>query len=192
MRQTEIPTQRASSVIQGKVNYNQQNGSHQSKIRHGLQQKNQQPANNNAVSRASSVLSKITIVRETQSIRVNKNAVGKYTIGGGDTGDATSQTDPKTVDSSLAYKDISNKIYYPVTLLYFGLMILGAIVIPAVDIIFDFVGAITVNCVAFIFPSVFYLLARKVFKNNIQGKQYNDYHANNEKLIDGQYEISLK
>ena len=65
-------------------------------------------------------------------------------------------------DQQLAYKDMSNCQYYTCTVLYFGLAMLGSCLLDQVDIIFEFVASISVNCLAFIFPSVFYLVGRNM------------------------------
>jgi len=58
---------------------------------------------------------------------------------------------------------MSNTAYYVTTILYFTLTVVGACLIPSVDIIFEFVGVICVNCMAFMFPAVFYLTAAKKY-----------------------------
>lgn len=58
--------------------------------------------------------------------------------------------------------------YYMATFVYFALVVAGACVIPAVDEIFEFVATISVNALAFIFPSFFYLMARKKYKSNLR------------------------
>ena len=56
--------------------------------------------------------------------------------------------------------------YYGATLAYFGIIVAGAILIPSVDEIFEFVGAICVNALSFILPGVFYLVADSRYKYN--------------------------
>ena len=59
------------------------------------------------------------------------------------------------------YKDMSNCLYYTATLSFFTTIVFGSCVVPNVDIIFQFVGAICSNCMAMIFPALFYLTAVK-------------------------------
>ena len=58
--------------------------------------------------------------------------------------------------------------YYMTTFVYFVFVVIGACVIPSVDEIFEFVATISVNALTFIFPSCFYLMARKKFKSNLR------------------------
>lgn len=82
--------------------------------------------------------SHISIVRETQTLR-------SHAVEGG----------------TLAYKDMKNSWYYGCTLTYFMLCVLGSCFIPKIDVVIEFVAVICVNCMSFIFPSVFYLKASK-------------------------------
>lgn len=63
-----------------------------------------------------------------------------------------------------------NGTYYLVaTILFYVLIIIGSIFIPGVDEIFELVGVVCVNCLAFLFPSVFYLTAsKKAFKQRTE------------------------
>ena len=56
--------------------------------------------------------------------------------------------------------------YYSATLGYFCFIVAGSIVIPNVDVIFEFAGAICVNNLSFIFPGIFYLVANKRYAMN--------------------------
>lgn len=67
-------------------------------------------------------------------------------------------------EGGLAYKDMSNCYYYLATILYFGATVAGSCFIPSVDEIFEFVGVICVNCLGFIFPAVFYLVAASRYR----------------------------
>ena len=62
--------------------------------------------------------------------------------------------------------EISSFTYYVSTIIFFTVTVIGACVIPSVDIIFEFVGVIGVNCMAFLFPAVFYLTASKRYHKN--------------------------
>ena len=69
-------------------------------------------------------------------------------------------------DDGLAYKDMKNSYYYGATLAYYFTIVLGAIVIPSVDVIFEFVGAICGVALGFIFPATFYIYANRVYPEN--------------------------
>ena len=59
---------------------------------------------------------------------------------------------------------MSNLYYYIATIILFALTLVGSCLIPDVEIIFGFVGTISVVLLSFIFPSVFYLMAKNKFK----------------------------
>lgn len=63
----------------------------------------------------------------------------------------------------LAYKDMKASLYYISTLSFYAIVITGAILIPSVSIVLDFIGAIAVSMLAFGFPAMFYLGAKKRF-----------------------------
>lgn len=67
------------------------------------------------------------------------------------------------VAQRLAYKEMSNTIYYPVTILFYAVIVFLGILIQDIEIIFNFVGAISVSCVAFLVPGYFYLVACEKF-----------------------------
>lgn len=67
-------------------------------------------------------------------------------------------------DGGLAYLDMKDKYYYGATLTYFFIIVFGAITIPSVDTIFEFVGSICINCLSFFFPGIFYLFANWRYK----------------------------
>ena len=64
---------------------------------------------------------------------------------------------------------MSDWYYYIATISYYTLIVTGSILIKNVDQIFEFIATISVNALGFIFPSVFYLLARKQYAHNIEG-----------------------
>ena len=59
----------------------------------------------------------------------------------------------------LAYKEMKLKYYLAGTLLFYLVIIVGAIIIQSVSIIFDFASAFAITATAFIFPGMFYLKA---------------------------------
>lgn len=115
----------------------------------------------------------ISIVRETQGLRRKKNhgtqedeqaALYRGRQSGAQTtvADDNSEED----DGKLAYLDMKNSYYYGATLGFFAVILLGACVIPDVDVIFEFAGAICVNNLSFIFPGLFYIAANKRYAMN--------------------------
>lgn len=56
--------------------------------------------------------------------------------------------------------------YYGATIFYYYLIVLGAIVIPSVDEIFEFVGAICGCSLGFLFPAFFYIYANSKYPEN--------------------------
>jgi hypothetical protein len=81
------------------------------------------------------------VVRETQTIRV--------------------QQDDDEENQQLAYKDMSASQYYGLTLLMYGLIILGACFIDNLGVILGFVASLSISGISFFFPSVFYHYAAK-------------------------------
>ena len=63
----------------------------------------------------------------------------------------------------LAYKDMKACYYYTSTLIFYSIVIIGAIFIPSVSIVLDFIGAFTASMLAFGFPALFYMGAKKRF-----------------------------
>lgn len=55
--------------------------------------------------------------------------------------------------------------YFIATITLYCLTVLLACIIPDVDVIFEFVATISVNCLSFIFPSVFYLMAKNKYES---------------------------
>ena len=73
------------------------------------------------------------------------------------------------VENKLAYKDMKDIYYYVATILMYATIVTGSILIPSVDQIFEIVATISVNALAFIFPSVFYFIARSKYAFDIEG-----------------------
>lgn len=63
----------------------------------------------------------------------------------------------------LAYKDMNNFYYYSATLIYFLIIILGAVFISNVGTIFSFVGTFAGAGLGFIMPGMMYIKANKVY-----------------------------
>lgn len=51
--------------------------------------------------------------------------------------------------------------YYTITIIFWAIILIGSTFIPSVDEIFEIIGVVCVNCIAFLFPGVFYLVASK-------------------------------
>jgi len=78
------------------------------------------------------------------------------------------EKDDVSVKSGLAYKDMRNLYYYGGTIGIFYLEALIACLIHSIDDVFPPLAAIAISCLGFLFPSVFYLYAEKMFLNNRQ------------------------
>ena len=77
--------------------------------------------------------------------------------------------DDKEDEGGLAYLDMKDQYYYGGSLIYFFIIVFGAITIPSVDTIFEFVGSICINCLSFLFPGSFYLIANARFRLSRKG-----------------------
>lgn len=66
----------------------------------------------------------------------------------------------------MAYKDMKNGYYYGTTIFYYYVIVAGAILIPSVDEIFEFVGAICGCSLGFLFPAFFYIYANSKYPEN--------------------------
>lgn len=78
--------------------------------------------------------------------------------------------------AGLAYKDMKDCHYYGATIFLFLFEAGMAIVIPDVDIMFNFVSAIAASCLGFLFPAAFFLGAERRFKVDEETKKKNSYH----------------
>ena len=76
----------------------------------------------------------------------------------------------------MAYKDMKDSYYYTATILLFLFEAALAIAIPDVEIVFNFVSAIAVSCLGFLFPAAFFLGAERQFKIDEELRQKNKYH----------------
>ena len=90
---------------------------------------------------------KISIIRETATV-LNQEQSDRHS------------------SESVNIQDMSESLYYFGTIIYYGLGVFGACVIPDVAVIFEFVATICVNTLTFILPSVFYLKARKQYPDS--------------------------
>ena len=94
------------------------------------------------------------------------------------TGDVTINSE-NAQKKGLAYKEMPYHIYFTATcILYFSQM-LGAIYILDIGLIFEFVSAISVSALAFIFPGAFWLISMAKYGTNIdrQEKKKDRYAA---------------
>ena len=69
----------------------------------------------------------------------------------------------------MAYKTMKTAYYLIATLTYYIIIVFGSITIPGIDIVFDFVGAIAITAIAFLFPAYLYPQAVKKFNVPING-----------------------
>jgi hypothetical protein len=53
--------------------------------------------------------------------------------------------------------------YYVATLVLFYLEVFGACILNDIGLIFEFISAIAISALAFVFPGLFYLMAEKKF-----------------------------
>jgi len=61
---------------------------------------------------------------------------------------------------------MKNAYYYGATLLYFSLVVAGAVFVKDVENIFNFISAISGCSLAFIFPALFYILSNGRYPEN--------------------------
>lgn len=71
----------------------------------------------------------------------------------------------------MAYKSMNQTLYYALTISLFVTEMICACFVPDIGVIFDFVAALSINCLAFILPGVFYvrisgMYSQKVGKNH--------------------------
>ena len=75
----------------------------------------------------------------------------------------------------MAYKEMRMSYYLAGTLIFYAVIIIGAITIQSVSIIFDFASAFAVSATAFVFPGMFYLKAVKRFGGERKKYTYMSY-----------------
>jgi hypothetical protein len=61
---------------------------------------------------------------------------------------------------------MKNVYYYGATICYYLTIVAGSVLIPSVDEIFEFVGAICGCSLGFLFPAFFYIYANSKFPEN--------------------------
>jgi hypothetical protein len=61
---------------------------------------------------------------------------------------------------------MKNAYYYGATIIYFGIVVAGAIIVKDVEDIFSFIAAVSGSSLGFIFPSVFYILSNRRYPEN--------------------------
>ena len=66
----------------------------------------------------------------------------------------------------MAYKDMNYTKYIIVTVLLYGLEVTLSIFLHDIGDIFGFMSAISISCLAFIFPGLFFLLAERKFASD--------------------------
>lgn len=72
---------------------------------------------------------------------------------------------------------MKNLYYYSATLIFYAVIIIGAISIKDITTIFDFVSAISISAIAFFIPSIFYLRIKKIFPQDLPNEKQNTYLA---------------
>ena len=65
---------------------------------------------------------------------------------------------------------MKNVYYYGATITYYYIIVVGAVIIPSVDVIFEFVGAICGCTLGFLFPAFFYIYANSKYPENREVK----------------------
>lgn len=72
----------------------------------------------------------------------------------------------------LAYKDMKEAYYLSFTLLLMITIVFGALFIPKVSILVDYVATISVNSLSFLFPSLFFIVANERYGCDDYDKNY--------------------
>ena len=82
------------------------------------------------------------------------------------------------VAQRLAYKDMKASYYYIASLIFYSVILLGAILIVDITTIFDFVSAIAISALAFFIPSILYRQIPKKFPQELENGRTNMCLAN--------------
>ena len=150
------------------TNQTAKNSSHQSNLRYSLQPANFKKSTvdnrDSKAVRQQSIFNRITVIRETQTLRNKTALVSNFNAGS--TVNDTMEAAKEPAQNGLAYKDMSSFYYFTATIIYFLLTVAGSCLIPSVDEIFEFIGVICVNCMSFIFPASFYLSATTRYRSS--------------------------
>lgn len=72
----------------------------------------------------------------------------------------------------LAYKDMKEAYYLSFTLLLMITIVFGALFIPKVSTLVDYVATISVNSLSFLFPSLFFIIANERYGCDDYDKNY--------------------
>lgn len=62
-------------------------------------------------------------------------------------------------------------LYFVTTCVLYFTQCLGAVMIEDIGLIFEFVSAISISCIAFIFPGVFYVIAERKYASTGQREE---------------------
>ena len=66
----------------------------------------------------------------------------------------------------MAYKEMANSTYLAVSIILFLLEVLGAALIDDIGLIFEFVSAVSISCLSFIFPGALYILSERKYASS--------------------------
>ncbi len=71
----------------------------------------------------------------------------------------------------MAYKEMATSTYLAVSIILFLFEVLGAALIDDIGLIFEFVSAVSISCLSFIFPGGLYILSERKFASRFQKLQ---------------------